>query len=200
MSRKTPAVIQRRKRNGQEKSVHVLVMPSMPMPGLEQISTSSPLQGPQANTVGLVPPPPSPLRQPVFFPASMVAPSPAPVDGIQEDALQQQEPSHPGAAPTSARILVEEQGRVTCKMHLMNRPSFTIGRHSDCDIRVINQRISRLHAKIYQESGSWIIEDADSVNGISYKGQRVRRVVLKHGDRIYLAPDVALIYEMVVRR
>lgn len=182
MSRKTPAVIQRRKRNGQEKSVHVLVMPSMPMPGLEQISTSSPLQGPQANTVGLVPPPPSPLRQPVFFPASMVA------------------PSHPGAAPTSARILVEEQGRVTCKMHLMNRPSFTIGRHSDCDIRVINQRISRLHAKIYQESGSWIIEDADSVNGISYKGQRVRRVVLKHGDRIYLAPDVALIYEMVVRR
>ena len=199
MSRKTPAVIQRRKRNGQEKSVHVLVMPSMPMPGLEQISTSSPLQGPQANTVGPVPPPYSPLRQPVFFPASMVAPSPAPVDGMQEDALQQQEPFHPGAAPASARILVEEQGRVTFEVHL-NQPSFTIGRHSDCDIRVINQRISRLHAKIYQESGTWIIEDADSVNGIVYKGQRVRRVVLKHGDRIYLAPDVALIYEMVVRR
>jgi pSer/pThr/pTyr-binding forkhead associated (FHA) protein len=163
MSKKLPAVVQRRKREENEKSVRVVVTPSMPMPGS-------------------VPPP-----------ASSPAESPPWSGEVNGKSPAYQEQSHPGAAPSSAHIMLEQQGRVTTDIRL-HQQMFTIGRHSSCNIRVINQRVSRLHARLYQDNGVWVIEDADSVNGIAYQGQRVRRVVLKQGDRVYLAPDVALIF------
>jgi len=164
MLKKLPAVVQRRKREENEKSVRVIVTPSMPMPESAQPPASSPVES-------------SPL------PGEVNGTSPA-----------YQNPSRPGAAPSSAHVMLEQQGRVTTNIRL-HQQMYTIGRHSSCNIRVINQRISRLHARLYQDNGTWVIEDADSVNGIAYQGQRVRRVVLKHGDRVYLAPDVALIFE-----
>ena len=62
-------------------------------------------------------------------------------------------------------------------------------------MQIPNQRVSRLHAKIRQENGMWTIEDADSVNGIIYKGGRVERLTLSNGDRIHIAPTVVLHYE-----
>ena len=46
------------------------------------------------------------------------------------------------------------------------------------------------------ENGSWLIEDADSLNGIAYQGKRVDRHVLSDGDKIFLAPKVILVYEV----
>ena len=164
MSKKLPAVVQRRKREENEKSVRVVVTPSMPMPGSAQPPASSPVES---------------------------TPLPGEVNG-KSPAYQEQ--SHSDATPSSAHVMLEQQGRITTDIRL-HQQMFTIGRHSSCNIRVINQRVSRLHARLYQDNGAWVIEDADSVNGIAYQGQRVRRVVLKHGDRVYLAPDVALIFE-----
>jgi pSer/pThr/pTyr-binding forkhead associated (FHA) protein len=62
---------------------------------------------------------------------------------------------------------------------------------------VPSQRVSRLHAKLHWENGSWLIEDADSLNGISYKGQRVDRHTLSQRDRIYLAPTAVLQFEII---
>jgi hypothetical protein len=41
----------------------------------------------------------------------------------------------------------------------------------------------------------WLIEDADSLNGIIYQGNRVDRHVLVNGDQIFLAPKANLYYE-----
>lgn len=179
MSKKPRAVVQRHKRGEDEKVVHVVVTPSIPMsdgaqpPALSPAPPSSPL---------------SPAAPPELSPLS------AEVNG-STPAYQERPLS--GAVPP-AHVLVEQQGRVTAEIDL-KRPAFTVGRHSSCDIRVINQRVSRQHARLYQDNGAWVIEDADSVNGIAYQGQRVRRVVLKHGDRVYLAPDVVLIYEILLK-
>ncbi len=164
MPKKLPAVVQRRKREESEKSVRVIVTPSLPIAESAQPPASSPVETP---------------------------PLPGEVNGTSP---AYQNPSRPGIAPSPAHVKLEQQGRVTTDIRL-HQQMYTIGRHSSCNIRVVNQRISRLHARLYQDNGTWVIEDAGSVNGIAYQGQRVRRVVLKHGDHVYLAPDVALIFE-----
>ncbi len=96
--------------------------------------------------------------------------------------------------PQRARIQVEVDGQVQGAYNL-NKPVITIGRLSSNDISVPSQRVSRQHAKILWENGAWLIEDAESLNGIVYQGNRVDQRTLVNGDRIFLAPKVSLYYE-----
>ena len=93
-----------------------------------------------------------------------------------------------------ARIRIELDGKAVGE-HLLDRPLLTIGRLNSNDVQVPSQRISRLHAKLRWENGAWLIEDAESLNGIVYQGQRVERHVFSNGDRIFLAPRALLFYE-----
>ena len=95
--------------------------------------------------------------------------------------------------PPRARILIEVDGKVVAQ-RLLNKPSLTVGRLSGNDVQVPSQRVSRLHARILEENGSWVIEDAESLNGLSYRGQRVDRLTLTNGDRIHIAPTAVLQY------
>src|SRR6266571_147297 len=95
------------------------------------------------------------------------------------------------ADPMKARVLIEIDGKVIGKRSL-NKPMLTIGRLSENDIQVVSQRVSRLHARIRWENGSWVIEDAESLNGLIYQGQRVDQLTLRNGDCIRLAPTVVL--------
>jgi pSer/pThr/pTyr-binding forkhead associated (FHA) protein len=88
-------------------------------------------------------------------------------------------------------VLIELDGQIIGERPL-NKPVLTIGRLTSNDVQIPNQRVSRLHAKIRQENGTWIIEDADSVNGLIYQGLRVDQHVLVDGDRIYIAPTAML--------
>jgi len=90
--------------------------------------------------------------------------------------------------------MVELDGKVIGERRL-DKPVLTVGRLSGNDILVPNQRVSRLHAKVRAEFGEWIIEDAESVNGIVYGGQRVERHVLHNGDSVYIGPAAVLRYQ-----
>ena len=96
--------------------------------------------------------------------------------------------------PATAVIQVEMDGRIISEYKL-EKPLLTVGRNSGNDILVPNQRVSRLHARLRIEQGVWVIEDAESVNGIVHRGNRAERVVLTDGDRISLAKSVILIYK-----
>jgi ATP-binding cassette subfamily B protein len=98
------------------------------------------------------------------------------------------------APPPVARIVIEMNGKVIGERRL-DKPVLTVGRLSGNDIQIPNQRVSRLHAKIRSQHGTWIIEDADSVNGIVYRGNRVERCSLTNGDRVYIAPGTVLQYQ-----
>ncbi|MBA2288468.1 MAG: ATP-binding cassette domain-containing protein [Ktedonobacteraceae bacterium] len=98
------------------------------------------------------------------------------------------------STPARARVLIELDGKVVGE-RLLDKSLLTVGRLSGNDILVPNQRVSRLHAKIRSENNGWVIEDAESVNGIVYQGNRVDRIALKNGDRIYIAPTAALLYQ-----
>ena len=93
-----------------------------------------------------------------------------------------------------ARVLIEIDGNMIGTREL-DKPVLTVGRLSGNDVQVPSQRVSRLHAKIRWENGSWFIEDADSLNGLIYQGQRIDRRILSNGDRIYLGPTAVIQYE-----
>lgn len=89
---------------------------------------------------------------------------------------------------------IELDGKIIGE-RLLDKPMLTIGRLTGNDIQVPSQRVSRLHARMRWENGTWLIEDADSLNGIVYQGTRIERLALNNGDRVYLAPTAVLHYQ-----
>jgi hypothetical protein len=69
--------------------------------------------------------------------------------------------------------------------HNVTQP-FTIGRHSDCQIRIQDGVVSRRHADVFPENGDWWIRDRQSANGVFLNGQRIERAVLFGNGRIQL--------------
>jgi pSer/pThr/pTyr-binding forkhead associated (FHA) protein len=56
----------------------------------------------------------------------------------------------------------------------------------------LSLRVSRYHASVSRKDGMWQIEDAESLNGVVIKGQRVCQHVFNHDDRIHLSRRVIL--------
>lgn len=106
--------------------------------------------------------------------------------------------SYPTPELIQAEIAVEIEGKIVATRQL-DQDALTVGRMMQNDVRipfdlVASQQVSRLHAKILWKGNAWIIEDADSKYGLHYKGQRISQHPLLNGDRISIAPKVALIY------
>jgi ABC-type multidrug transport system fused ATPase/permease subunit len=80
------------------------------------------------------------------------------------------------------------------KEYLLDKPSLVIGRYSKSDIQIASPRVSRRHATLYRSDGVWIIEDAESLNGLTWRGYRISQMALSNGDRIYLDPTIVLQY------
>jgi len=103
--------------------------------------------------------------------------------------------SDPELKPPIALVVIEIDGNIVNKS-VLNKPIMTIGRLSSNDISVPSQRVSRLHAKILASNGAWVIEDAESLNGLVFQGKRIDRHILRHGDRVLLSPQVVLQYQI----
>lgn len=59
-----------------------------------------------------------------------------------------------------------------------------LGRASDCDIQIINDGVSRKHAKIVEEGDGHVLVDLSSNNGTWVADQRVERHELRAGDEL----------------
>ena len=66
--------------------------------------------------------------------------------------------------------------------------STTIGRIGTNDIRLRDEMVSGHHAKIIRFQNNYFIEDIASTNGSFVNGKRIRKCVLKSGDRISFGP------------
>ena len=63
----------------------------------------------------------------------------------------------------------------------------TLGRASDCTIPIKDRFLSRRHAEIVLERGTWFVRDCGSVNGTLLNGVKIGdQVPLRAGDRIAL--------------
>ena len=64
----------------------------------------------------------------------------------------------------------------------------TLGRIASNDIRLLDEMVSGHHAKIIRFQNNYFIEDITSTNGSFVNGKRIRKCVLKDGDRISFGP------------
>lgn len=69
-------------------------------------------------------------------------------------------------------------------VHLLNKSSISIGRGSECDIRLQSRSVSRYHAVLRISHDAVIFEDMNSTNGCSVNGRRIKRQLLKDGDKL----------------
>jgi pSer/pThr/pTyr-binding forkhead associated (FHA) protein len=67
---------------------------------------------------------------------------------------------------------------------------FVIGRSTDVDMILVEDMVSRRHARILPVDGLFEIEDLDSTNGTFVNGEKIKRTRLKEGDRILIGTSI----------
>lgn len=105
------------------------------------------------------------------------------------------------APPISVRILEtnkNEKKADAAEREVQFRKEFYIGRDTSCEVRIENDQVSRRHARVYFEDGSWWICDINSTNGIYLESQQVHEVKIDHELNISLGIDGPKIHLEVV--
>src|SRR5712692_8408811 len=76
--------------------------------------------------------------------------------------------------------------------------TISLGRASDCTIPIKDRFLSRRHAEIIFERGTWYVRDCGSVNGTLVNGVKVvDPVPLRAGDRIALGDSEVVFHSDV---
>ncbi|MEO1228084.1 MAG: FHA domain-containing protein [Myxococcota bacterium] len=73
---------------------------------------------------------------------------------------------------------------------LENDREFIVGRSSELDMVLVEDMVSRKHAKISTKTGQIVITDMGSTNGTFVNGEKVRKTRLKEGDRILIGTSI----------
>lgn len=73
-----------------------------------------------------------------------------------------------------------ERGRVLSDL----QPPITIGREEDNGIQLNDERVSRFHAKVQEDSDRIILTDLESTNGTRVNGHPIQMHVLRVGDQV----------------
>ena len=71
-------------------------------------------------------------------------------------------------------------------------PAVTIGRQSMCDLRLKDDRVSRLHARVFYRANRWFLEDCGSLNGVFVNSQCVHQTILEPGDLVRVGDNLIL--------
>ena len=70
-----------------------------------------------------------------------------------------------------------------------------IGRSSELDMVLVEDMVSRKHAKITTDDKTVTIQDLGSTNGTFVNGEKIRKIELKDGDRILIGTSIVkLVY------
>jgi pSer/pThr/pTyr-binding forkhead associated (FHA) protein len=64
----------------------------------------------------------------------------------------------------------------------------TIGRSADCDIRIVDTKLSRRHLRLEPGEQGWLAVDLNSSNGTTVEGSSIKRQQLEDGDLIQASP------------
>lgn len=65
-----------------------------------------------------------------------------------------------------------------------------IGRSSDLDMVLVEEMVSRRHARISLQSGVVSIEDMGSTNGTFVNGEKIQHATLQEGDRVLIGTSI----------
>ena len=93
---------------------------------------------------------------------------------------------HKNMATAVPRLVVRDAAGHEREVEITQTP-FTLGRQGDNDLVLLDNRISRQHARIVHDGqGYYVLEDLSSRHGTYVNGERIERCVLKDGDQLSL--------------
>lgn len=99
---------------------------------------------------------------------------------------------------SSSFQLVVRNGPNPGKVYELNKPEMVIGRETGNDIVISDIEVSRRHARLLAQSGSYLLEDNGSTNGTFIEGKRLLGPhLLRPGEIIRLGENVMLAFEAV---
>ncbi len=99
-------------------------------------------------------------------------------------------PSGASATPAQPSMLVVQVEGSKPRTTRMDG-STTIGRAIECDIRLDDTYVSQQHARIFDRSGNWYVEDLGSTNGTFVNEQRlVAPAMLTPGDKVRIGTTI----------
>jgi len=86
-------------------------------------------------------------------------------------------------------MLIIYEGELEGQRWIIDQNQITIGRGSDCEIMLPERQVSRHHARIERDGGSYWLHDLESKNRTHVNGQEIsgRQYLLKDGDEIQIA-------------
>ncbi len=94
--------------------------------------------------------------------------------------------------------LVLRSGPTPGKVFPLEKNELFIGRDLSNDVVINDPEISRRHTRLFQQSGTYAVEDMGSTNGTSINGQRIPGpAMLQAGDVLTLGERVTLFFEAV---
>ncbi len=70
------------------------------------------------------------------------------------------------------------------------KPVIIVGRSSDLDMVLVEDMVSRKHARINMQGDQIWIEDLGSTNGTFVNGEKIKRARLKEGDRVLIGTSI----------
>ncbi len=86
-----------------------------------------------------------------------------------------------------AKIIYADENGVERSMHVgADRPEIIVGRVKTCDLVTSNLTVSRRHASITWENGTYMLRDLGSANGTFFRKQKVTQVVLEPGEPVFV--------------
>jgi pSer/pThr/pTyr-binding forkhead associated (FHA) protein len=79
-----------------------------------------------------------------------------------------------------AYVVVTVDGNEVARRAVVD--SITIGRSTECDVAIIDRKVSRAHCRVERDGNAWRVVDLQSHNGTYVHGQRMDKAYLHDGD------------------
>jgi diguanylate cyclase (GGDEF)-like protein len=118
--------------------------------------------------------------------------SPRAGDPLDDTTRTSQAPGTPEDVAQNTAYLVVMAGSNVGEMYKVEKPQLVIGRGDKADLRLVDDGISRDHARIVKDGDRMVLEDMGSTNGTYCNGERVTRHPLSEGDKILLGSTTIL--------
>lgn len=98
--------------------------------------------------------------------------------------------------PASAAAIRFLSGPLADKVISLQKSESFLGRNESNDIVIFDPKVSRQHARIYYQNGSWMIENL-SQNSIIYLDQeRVQNGILQHNSTVNLSENTSFVFQL----
>ena len=98
----------------------------------------------------------------------------------------------PNGRPVLARLTIRD-GAMTSRSYRFHQDVTTIGRTSGNDLVIAGRTVSRRHARLWFDSGRWILEDLQSANGTRVNNTLINQpIVLKDGDIVSFGDEMVV--------